>query len=228
MSGTLISTLISWSGGKDSALMLAELAGRGAGAPAGLLTAFVNGGDGERASAHGVRREWIERQAAALGLPLDALVLPPAPSNEVYLSALDAALANAAAAGIRRVAFGDLFLADLKAWREASVAAGGSGLKPIFPLWGRPTAELARQVVARGIAAYLVAVDAERLDPAFAGRAYDAALLAELPAGVDPCGENGEFHTFVWNGPGFARPIACHPGAQRREGRFVFRELEAT
>lgn len=226
MSETPVSTLVSWSGGKDSALMLAELAGGGAHAPAGLLTAFVKGGDGERASAHGVRREWIERQAAALGLPLDAAVLPPAPSNGVYLAALDAALAKAAAAGVRHVAFGDLFLADLKAWREASVAAGGSGLTPIFPLWGRRTDELARQVVERGFAAYLVAVDTERLDPAFAGRAYDAALLSDLPAGVDPCGENGEFHTFVWNGPGFAHPIPCRPGALRREGRFAFRELE--
>jgi uncharacterized protein (TIGR00290 family) len=210
-------------------MMLAELgdpAAGGAYAPAGLLTAFVRGGDGERASAHGVRREWIERQAAALGLPLDAFVLPRAPSNEVYLAALGAALARAAAAGVSQVAFGDLFLADLKAWREASVAAGGSGLTPIFPLWGRRTDELARQVVARGFAAYLVAVDSEKLDPAFAGRAYDAALLRDLPAGVDPCGENGEFHTFVWNGPGFAHPIPCRPGAFRREGRSAFRELE--
>jgi len=226
MKGTLAPTLVSWSGGKDSAAMLAELAGGGAYAPAGLLTMFVRGADGQRASAHGVRREWIERQAAALGLPLAAAVLPPAPSNEAYLTALDAALAQAAAAGFRHVAFGDLFLADLKAWREESVAAGRSGLAPIFPLWGRPTDELARQVVERGFAAFLVAVDSERLDPAFAGRPYDAALLADLPAGVDPCGENGEFHTFVWNGPGFARPVACRPGAERREGRFVFRELE--
>jgi uncharacterized protein (TIGR00290 family) len=225
----MTATVVSWSGGKDSALMLAELgdlAGGGAHRPARLLTAFVQGADGERASAHGVRREWIERQAAALGLPLDAAVLPPAPSNDIYLAALDAALARAAAAGCRHVAFGDLFLADLKAWREETIAAGGSGLSPLFPLWGRPTGELARQVVARGFAAFLVAVDTEQLDPAFAGRPYDAALLADLPEGVDPCGENGEFHTFVWNGPGFAFPLACRPGALRRDGRFVYREIE--
>jgi len=205
--------------------MLAELAASERHAPAGLLTALIRSPDGERVSAHGVRREWIERQAAALGLPLAPVILPPSPSDDVYRGAVDAALRRAAAEGVRRVAFGDLFLADLRAWREASLAAGGSGLAPLFPLWGRPTAELAREVVARGFEAFLVAVDTERLDPAFAGRRYDAALLADLPPGVDPCGENGEFHTFVANGPGFAHPVACRPGAMRREGRFAYREL---
>ncbi len=224
-------TLFFWSGGKDSALLLAELKGHGA--AAGLLTVFVQPDDAgaeadgaERVSAHGVRRQWIELQAAALGLPLTAIVLPPAPSDAVYRTAVDAALAEAAAGGVTQVAFGDLFLADLRAWREASVAAGGSGVRPIFPLWGRPTAALARQVVAAGFEAWLVAVDAERLDPSFAGRCYDGALLAELPPHVDPCGENGEFHTFVRNGPGFARPVACRPGAVRRQGRFAYCELE--
>jgi uncharacterized protein (TIGR00290 family) len=202
--------------------------------PAGLLTAFVAPQDaaGEpiaeeaRVSAHGVRREWIERQAEALGLPLAAVVLPPAPSDRVYREAVDAALARAAAAGITHVAFGDLFLEDLRAWREASLAEGASGLEPLFPLWGRPTAELARQVIAAGFDALLVAVDAERLDASFAGRPYDMDLLRDLPPAVDPCGENGELHTFVRHGPGFARPIACRPGALRREGRFAYRELE--
>jgi uncharacterized protein (TIGR00290 family) len=219
--------LLSWSGGKDSAMALHALRQSPDFVPAGLLTTLTEGYD--RISIHGVRRELLERQADAAdaaniaGLPLHPVWIPPDASNDVYEERMAAVLSGLRENGLRRVAFGDLFLEDIRAYRERLV--GGLGLEAVFPVWGRDTAAFAREVIALGFAAVLVCVDTERLDPSFAGRAFDEALLADLPAGVDPCGENGEFHTFVHAGPVFSRPIAWTPGPLEVRGRFCWRDL---
>ncbi len=204
-------------------LTLQVLAGDAACEPAGLLTTFTEPGD--RVATHQVRRDLLEAQAAALGLPLHPVLLPADPPNRVYEERLAAALAPLAARGLRRIAFGDLFLADLRAWRERQMAA--LGLSPVFPLWGRDTAQLARGFVAAGFAATLVCVDTAVLPADFAGRAYDAALLADLPPGVDACGENGEFHTFVHGGPLLSGPLPVVAGRRETRGRFSYCELTA-
>ncbi|HEX8244119.1 MAG TPA: hypothetical protein VF541_11500 [Longimicrobium sp.] len=215
--------ILSWSGGKDSTLALDALRASGAHDPIVLLTSVTAGY--ERVSIHGVRRELLRAQAEALGLPLHEFVLQPECSNADYDAALAAALGEVRGRfGARRIAFGDLFLEDVRRYREEHVAP--LGFEPIFPLWGRDTAALAREFVERGFAARLVCVDTTQLDASFAGRAYDAALLADLPATVDPCGENGEFHTFVTFGPGFRIPVACDVGEVVMRGeRFVYCDL---
>jgi uncharacterized protein (TIGR00290 family) len=213
--------LLSWSGGKDSVLALQRLRRTPGLEPAGLVTAFTE--PGGRVATHRVRRELVEAQAAALGLPLHPVALPPDPADRIYEERLAAVLAPLAARGIRRIAFGDLFLADLRAYRERHLAA--LGMTPVFPLWGRDTAALARRFLAAGFAATLVCVDTAVLPASFAGRPYDAALLADLPPGVDPCGENGEFHTFVHGGPLFARPLPVAAGARETAGRFSYADL---
>ena len=224
-----MSVVLSWSGGKDSALALWTMRKEGT-EPAALLTTIVE--DGDRVGTHAVRAGLVRAQAAAAGLPLIEAPIPAAPSNEVYEACIAAALdaeppagpaAAVSSADITTVAFADLFLADIRAYREERLAR--IGREAIFPLWGRDTAVLAREFIAAGFGATLVVVDTDQFDASFVGRRFDAELLAELPEGVDPCGENGEFHTFVDSGPIFAGPIPVALGELRDEGRFVYRDL---
>jgi len=217
-------TLLSWSGGKDSALALAALAGDPSIEVVGLLTSVTH--DYDRVSIHGVRRALLEAQAAALMLPLSEIVLDPQCTNAAYevafLAAVDAAKSRHP--GLAAIAFGDLFLEDVRVYRERLLA--GTGLSPIFPIWGEPTAALARRCCDVGVEARLVCVDTTQLSGAFAGRTFDRQLLADLPSSVDPCGERGEFHTFVANAPGFAAPVPYTVGEiVRRDDRFVYCDL---
>ena len=186
-----------------------------------LLTTVT--GEYDRISMHGVRRTLLERQAAAVGLPVTEVVIPPACANDLYEERFAGALTAPPLAGVDHVAFGDLFLADVRAYRERLVAA--CGRQALFPLWGRPTAQLASEFLADGFEAVLVCVDPRRLDASFAGRAFDDDLLHELPAGVDPCGENGEFHTFVSAGPVFTEAVAYRRGDVVARDGFVFCDL---
>src|SRR5882757_6392746 len=194
--------LLSWSSGKDSAWSLHVLRQRGECEVAGLLTTFNEVAD--RVAMHAVRRELVERQAAATGLPLWAVQLPWPCSNEQYELLMAETCAKAVAAGIEGIAFGDLFLEDVRAYREKQMR--NTGLQPIFPLWGQPTQDLAREMIASGMRAKLTCVDTKKLDASFAGREFDENLLAALPDGVDPCGERGEFHSFC----------LCRPNAEYR------------
>jgi uncharacterized protein (TIGR00290 family) len=209
---------LSWSGGKDSALALHELRERSGPSPGALVTT-VTAGYG-RISTHGVRRELLCRQAQTAGLPLVEVEIPAACSNDVYEQRMGQALAEAPLAEAQTIAFGDLFLADIRAYREERLSRVGK--QTIFPLWGRDTNALACEFIAAGFEALLVCVDPRRLDPSFAGRRFDAELLADLPPDVDPCGENGEFHTFVYAGPVFSAPIACQVGATVEQDGCVF------
>ena len=216
--------VLSWSGGKDSALALARLRADPAVEIVGLMTTVTAGYD--RVSIHGVRRDLLHAQADALGLPLVEVALEPRSSNEAYERATADALAELRARmpGVRRLAFGDIFLEDVRRYRETLV--GGLEFGAVFPLWGEASATLAEEVIACGIAARLVCVDTQALPAAFAGRAYDAALLRDLPAGTDPCGERGEFHTFVSDGPGFAAPVRYEVGeVVLRDERFAYCDL---
>jgi uncharacterized protein (TIGR00290 family) len=228
-----VSVVLSWSGGKDSALALWTLRAEGV-EPVALLTTIDE--DFDRISIHGVRTQLLRAQAAAVGLPLVEVGIPTECPNELYEERMAAAMGSTEprppdAAGrvappladVDTFAFADLFLADIRAYREARLEAAGR--KAIFPVWGRDTAELAREFVAAGFGATLAVVDTDQLDASFVGRRFDAALLDDLPAGVDPCGENGEFHTFVDSGPIFAAPVPIALGELRDEGRFVYRDL---
>ncbi len=172
---------------------------------------------------HGVRRELLARQAEILGIPLVEVAIPPACVNAVYEARMAEAFATAPLSSVEAVAFGDLFLEDVRAYREERLA--GAGKRGLFPLWGRETSALAVEFLDAGFEATIVCVDPRVLDPSFAGRAYDERLLAELPPGVDPCGENGEFHTFVSAGPIFTEPIACETGEIVERDGFVFCDL---
>jgi uncharacterized protein (TIGR00290 family) len=211
---------LSWSGGKDSALALWTLR-RERFEPEVLITTVTE--SHERISMHGVRRELLARQAQALGLALVEVVIPPECVNDVYEARMADAFAAAPLSSVEAVAFGDLFLEDVRAYREERLAAAGK--RGLFPLWGRDTTALAREFLDAGFKATLVCVDPRALDPSFAGRRYDEQLLADLPAAVDPCGENGEFHTFVSSGPIFAEPIACETGEIVERDGFVFCDL---
>jgi uncharacterized protein (TIGR00290 family) len=215
-----VSVVLSWSGGKDSALALWTMREEGT-EPAALLTTINE--DFGRISIHGVRRELLHAQAKAVGLPLVEVGIPTECSNELYEERMAAALDSPALADADTFAFADLFLADIRAYREERLTRVGRDA--IFPLWGRDTAALARHFIETGFGATLVVVDTEQLDAGFVGRRFDAELLDDLPAGVDPCGENGEFHTFVDSGPGFEAPIPVALGELRDEGRFVYRDL---
>ncbi len=215
--------LLSWSSGKDSAWCLHLLRQTGQFAIAGLLTTF-NEAFG-RVAMHAVRRELVEAQAAAAALPLWGIPLPwPCPNAE-YERRMRSACERAVAQGITAIAFGDLFLEDIRRYRERQLA--GSGLEPLFPVWHLPTAQLAQEMIAAGLRAKLTCVDPRKLPAVLAGREFDAELLAELPPGVDPCGENGEFHTFVYAGPMFARPIRVENGEVVERDGFVFADLRA-
>jgi uncharacterized protein (TIGR00290 family) len=211
---------LSWSGGKDSACALSALRAEGP-PPSVLLTTVTATYD--RVSMHGVRRELLARQAAAAALPLVEVPIPAACPDDVYEAQMREALRARGLGGVSAVAFGDLFLADVRAYRERQLAKAGK--QALFPLWGEDTAALARRFVATGFAAVVVCVDPTKLDPSFAGRPYDARLLDDLPGDVDPCGENGEFHTFVSAGPIFAQPISCKIGPRLVRDGFVFCDL---
>lgn len=216
--------LLSWSGGKDSALALAALAADPSVEVVGLLTSVTRGYD--RVSIHGVRRALLEAQAASLRLPLTEVVLDPQCSNAAYEEAFLNAIESAKTrhTPLTAIAFGDLFLEDVRAYRERLLA--NTGLIPLFPLWGEPTAALAGRCCDLAIEARLVCVDTTQLSDVFAGRLFDRGLLADLPASVDPCGERGEFHTFVANGPGFARSVPYSVGETvRRDDRFAYCDL---
>jgi uncharacterized protein (TIGR00290 family) len=211
---------LSWSGGKDSAHALRELRQRGL-EPCALITTVTEGH--ERVSMHGVRKALLASQAEAVGLELVEVVIPPTCTNDLYDARMAAAFAAAPLAGMKWVAFGDLFLEDVRRYREERLAAAGK--RALFPLWGRDTGELAREFLASGFEAVVVCVDPRVLDPSFVGRTYDTDVLADLPPGVDPCGENGEFHTFVSSGPGFSAQVAYRLGASVQRAGFVFQDL---
>ena len=214
-------TLVSWSSGKDSAWLIGVLRAMPEIEIGGLLTT-VNESAG-RVAMHAVRMELLERQADALGLPLWTVPLPHPCPNERYERAMAQAVARAVADGFTHVAFGDLFLRDVRQYREEKLA--GTGLTPIFPLFGADTAALAREMVAAGLGARLTCVNPAVLDRGFAGREFDARLLEELPAGIDPCGERGEFHTVAYRGPMFRRPIPVESGPIVERDGFVFADL---
>jgi uncharacterized protein (TIGR00290 family) len=212
--------VFSWSGGKDSALALHELQKSDRYEIVALLTTVADGY--RRVSHHGVREELLDRQAEAIGLPLDKLYLPAGPSAtcsfEEYEALMGRTMARYRDAGVMLVAHGDVFLEDLRQYRESNLAK--LGMKALFPIWGRDTAELAGTFLRLGFKAYLTCVDGEKLAASFAGRALDGQLIDELPEGIDPCGENGEFHTFVFAGPIFRRPLEIRVGeVVTRDGR---------
>jgi uncharacterized protein (TIGR00290 family) len=213
--------LIAWSSGKDSAFALHEVRRAGAFDVVGALTTVTE--TFGRVSMHGVREEVLQAQLGAAGLPMLRVPIPFPCPNEIYEARMEEALAAAKADGVTHVIFGDLFLEDVRAYREAKLA--GTGITPVFPLWARPTAALAREMIAAGVETYLACVDLKRLPREFAGRKFDHALLAEFPAGIDPCGENGEFHTCVVAGPMFSRRIPVALGdIVEREG-FAYADL---
>jgi uncharacterized protein (TIGR00290 family) len=213
--------LLAWSSGKDSAWSLHVLRQRTDVQVVGLLSTMSEAHD--RVAMHAVRRTLLEAQSRAAGLPLTLVRIPSPCSNAEYEAAMGQAVASARAAGVRGVAFGDLFLDDVRRYRERQMAA--CGLEPVFPLWRRPTGALAREMLAGGLRARLTCVDPRVLAPDFAGRAFDASLLADLPPGVDPCGENGEFHTFAWDGPMFREPVPVRLGEVVERDGFVFADL---
>jgi uncharacterized protein (TIGR00290 family) len=212
-----VTLALSWSGGKDSALALRALRAAGS-EPALLLTTLTEGYD--RISMHGVRGELLHRQAEAVGIPLVEILIPPDCVNDVYEERMRLTFAETPARDVDAVAFGDLFLEDIRAYRESRLAEAGKRAE--FPLWRQDTSRLAREFVDTGFEAYLVCVDPRQLDPSFAGRRFDHALLDELPPGVDPSGENGEFHTFVAEGPVFGSRIEVEVAEPIERGGFVF------
>lgn len=214
-------TVLSWSSGKDSAWALHTLRADPSVEVVGLLTT-VNA-EAQRVAMHGVRRALLQRQAEAVGLPLDVVELPWPCSNEDYEARMRGAIERAKALGAEAFAFGDLFLEDIRAYREAQLE--GTGLRPIFPLWGRDTAALADEMIAGGLEAVVTCVDPKQLDASFAGRRWDRALLDDLPEGVDPCGENGELHTLVTDGPMFTRGLEVGVGEVVERGGFVFADV---
>ena len=213
---------LAWSGGKDSALTLQALRREGA-RVAALLTTITEGY--ERVSMHGVRRELVRTQAAAVGVPLVEVTIPPECVNAVYEERMATAFTEPPLAGVGAMASGDLFLEDVRAYREERLAEAGK--EALFPLWGRDTGTLAREFVEAGFEAIVCCLDRRRLEPSFAGRAYDAEFIAELPDDVDPCGERGEFHTFVHGGPIFQRPVGIEVAETVERDGYVFTDLVA-
>ena len=213
--------LISWSSGKDSAFALHEVRRDGELDVVGALTTVSE--TFERVSIHGVRQEILYAQCEAAGLPPRIVPIPYPCPNEVYEARMGEAVARAAQEGISRIIFGDLFLADIRAYREQKLA--GTGITPVFPLWQRPTPALAQAMIASGIEAHLATVDLKKLSAEFAGRKFDAGFLADLPDGIDPCGENGEFHTCVVAGPMFSHRIAVATGERVERDGYAYCDL---
>jgi uncharacterized protein (TIGR00290 family) len=214
-------TLVSWSSGKDSAWMLHVLKQEPSIQIGGLLTTMNEQFD--RVAMHAVRRRMLEAQANAAGVPLRTVPLPWPCTNEEYETRMRAAVSQAVAEGFTHVAFGDLFLEDVRRYREEKLA--GSGLTPLFPIWGIPTDRLAAEMIDNGVRSVLTCVNPKHLDRSFAGRTFDHALLVDLPAGVDKCGERGEFHSFAYDGPMFAQPIAVTVGEVVDRDGFVFADV---
>ena len=216
--------LLSWSSGKDSAWALHILRQKDDVDVVGLLTTVNE--DARRVAMHAVRETLVDAQAHAAGLPLTKVFIPEACNNQDYDAAMRAALTEAQSKGITGVAFGDLFLEDIRAYRETRMAE--IGLKPLFPLWGSDTPRLARDMVRAGLAACVTSVDTKQLDPGFLGRIFDDSFLDDLPEGVDPCGENGEFHSFAYRGPMFDIPLSITAGETVERGQFVYADLLPT
>jgi uncharacterized protein (TIGR00290 family) len=219
------SVVLSWSGGKDSALALDALSRGPDVEVVGLITSITR--DYDRISVHGVRRSMLQAQVERLGLPLFEISLMPACTNDAYEAAFHDALdgIRREMPGVTHIAFGDLFLADVRSYRERLLS--GTGFQPLFPLWGLDTAVLAQRFVDDGFGAHLVCVDTTQLGADFAGRAFNHELLVDLPPSVDPCGERGEFHTFVWAGPPFKESVPYRLGAKiLRDDRFMYCDVE--
>jgi uncharacterized protein (TIGR00290 family) len=214
-------TWLSWSSGKDSAWSLHMLRAMPGIEVTGLFTTINAAFD--RVAMHAVRRSLLEAQAAAVGLPLAVIELPWPCPNATYEDIMGGFVARAQASGVRAMAFGDLFLADVRVYREARLA--GTGIAPLFPLWQRETRALACDMIDSGLVAHLTCLDPSRLDRSFAGRAFNADMIAALPPAVDPCGENGEFHTFVSAGPMFRTPLAVQVGPVVERDGFVFADI---
>ena len=212
---------LSWSSGKDSAWALESVRRQGELEIVALLTTINE--THHRVAMHAVREALVEEQARALGLPLIKVLLPWPCPNSVYEDLMAQALAQAQRGGVRHMVFGDLFLEDIRRYREARLA--GTGIEPVFPLWQLDTNQLARTMIASGLRAYLTCVDPQKLSPSFAGRVFDAELLDDLPSGIDPCGENGEFHTFACAGPMFQRGVEVEPGEVVERDGFVFADF---
>jgi uncharacterized protein (TIGR00290 family) len=213
--------LISWSSGKDSAFALHEVLRAGVFDVVGALTTVTE--TYGRVSIHGVRQQILRAQLDSAGLPPRIVPIPYPCPNEIYETRMGEAVTTAAREGISHIIFGDLFLEDVRAYREQKLA--GTGITPVFPLWGRPTLPLAREMIASGFEAYLATVDLKRLPAAFAGRKFDSQLLADLPGSVDPCGENGEFHTCVVAGPFFTQPLMVTPGERVERDGYAYCDL---
>jgi len=216
--------LLSWSGGKDSMMALYELSRDPAYTVSALLTTVTE--DYDRISMHGVRRSLLEEQARALGLPLKQVYIPKQSTNEIYESRMRATLEQVIKEGVHSVAFGDIFLEDLRKYREGNLAL--LGMKGVFPIWKRDSAELARTFIELGFKAAVVSLDPKVLDPSFAGRVINQEFLDQLPPGVDPCGENGEFHSFVYDGPLFQQAVGCTIGEVVARDSFYFCDLMPT
>jgi uncharacterized protein (TIGR00290 family) len=212
---------ISWSSGKDSAWSLHLLRQDPTVEVVALFTTLNEQFD--RVAMHAVRREFLELQAESVGVPLWTVPLPWPCSNEHYEARMRDLCIRAVSEGVEAMAFGDLFLADIRSYREKQLA--GTGLQPLFPVWQIPTADLARTMIASGLRAKITCVDPKVLPAEFAGRDFDSQFLADLPSGIDPCGENGEFHSFVYDGPGFRQPINVSVGEIVERDGFVFADL---
>jgi uncharacterized protein (TIGR00290 family) len=212
---------MSWSGGKDSCMALWELQRAEKRRVEALLTTVTR--DYARISMHGVRCELLLQQAEALGLPLQQVQISKGADNSQYEAEMGRTLAYYQSRGVNEVAFGDLFLEDIRAYREKMLAT--QGMRSLYPIWGRDTHRLIREFIGLGFRTVVVCVDPAKLDPSFAGRVIDAQFVKELPTSVDPCGENGEFHTFVFDGPTFRHPVRFSPGATVCRDGFWFHDL---
>jgi uncharacterized protein (TIGR00290 family) len=214
--------VLAWSGGKDSSLALAALRASPLWNPVALLTTVTE--EYDRISMHGVRSSLLRAQAAAIGLPLTSVTIPRAASDQIYQERMGVEMLRVRQAGVHTVAFGDLFLEDVRAYRERMLDQ--VGMRAIFPLWRRPTATLAEEFIDAGYRAILTCVDTQQIPASFAGRDYDRPMLDDLPPDADRCGENGEFHTFVYDGPTFATGVACARGERLlRDERFMYCDL---
>ena len=214
-------TLLSWSSGKDSAWALHVLRGREDVEVVGLFTTINEKYD--RVAMHGVRSSLLRRQGECARLPLHVIPIPDPCSDEEYAAVMAKFIEKAATLDVECMGFGDLYLTDVREYREKMLA--GTGFEPIFPLWGADTNELAEEMVAGGLRAVITCVDPKKLAPDFAGRTYDKKFLADLPDGIDPCGEGGEFHSFVFDGPMFTQPIEVSIGKPERHDDFIFADV---